>query len=115
MDNKSRRIIRSEIVRSLDGGVPAELPLATLVVVGAEGAVSVAVVGVFPAVGSEKLSRLLRGILAGDAVHLDLNPNGASLDGLNLPHRLFRHGGVPLRICWCEYNSFRRGTGVYLR
>ena len=62
--------------RPLDADVPGEFPLAALGVPGAPGPVAVAVGSVFAAAGAEVLGGNLGSILAGDVVHLNLDPDG---------------------------------------
>ena len=79
-------------VRPLDADVPAEFPFAVLRVPGAPGAVAVPVGGVFPAAGAEVLGGELRGVLPGDAVHLNLDPDGLVLHLVDLAFCAFVHG-----------------------
>ena len=80
-------------VRSRDADVLLEFPLAAVCVPCAPGAVAVAAGGVFPASGAEVFGGKLGSGLAGNAVHLNLDPNGlvfhlADLAGGALVHGL---------------------------
>ena len=79
-------------VRTADADVPLEFPLSALGVPCALGVVSVAAGGVFPAAGTEVPGGELRGCLAGDAVHLDLDPDGLLFHLADLAGGAFVHG-----------------------
>ena len=81
-------------VRSADADVALEFPLAAAGVPCAPGVVPVAAGGVLEASRSEELGGDLGGCLAGDAVHLDLDPDGLVLEVLNLACGFLCHGLV---------------------
>ena len=79
-------------VRSADAAVALEFPLASLCVPSAVGFVTVAVGGVLAAVCAEELGGKLCGSLAGDVVHLNLNPDRLLLHSVDLCLCLCVHG-----------------------
>ena len=105
---------------AVDADVLLELPLAALGIPGAPGAVPILLGGVLVPAGAEKLGGQLRGFIAGDVVHFNLNSDALVLEVLNLLHGLFRHGfRLPSRwllcfCCWTQYNSESKETGVFL-
>src|SRR5699024_2921331 len=64
------------LVRSCDGNVLLEFPLAPLCVPGAPGAVAVAACGILVSACAEEVGGKLRCLLAGDAGHRRLEPVG---------------------------------------
>ena len=68
----------------IDADVPLKFPFPALLVPCAPSVVAVAVCRVLVAPGSEEVGGNLGGLLAADAVHLDLHPDGLLLHGLNL-------------------------------
>ena len=87
------------VVRALDADVPGEFPLAALGVPGAPSAVPVAVSGVFAVASAEVLGSRFCGVLAGDVVHLNLDPDGLVLHLDDLAFGAFVHGR-DLRLCF---------------
>ena len=84
--------------RPLNTDVPGKFPLAALGVPGAPGPVAVAVGGVLAATGAEVLGGSLGGVLAGDVVHFNLDPDGLVLHLADLAFGAFVHGR-DLRFC----------------
>ena len=87
-------------VRAVDAAVPLELPLAALRIPGGPGAVAVAIGGVLVPSGAEKLGCGLGGVLAGNTVHLHLDPNGLILHLSDLVHRFLVHGVYLRFVCF---------------
>ena len=85
-------------VRPIDAHVPLELPLAALGIPGRPGVVPVAVGGVLEPPGAEELGGELGGGVAGNAVHLHLNPDGLLFHLGDLVFHFLVHG-ADLRFC----------------
>ena len=83
-------------VGSGDADILLHLPFAALLVPGAPGFVAVAACSVFVPSGSEELCRNPRCLLAGDAVHFNLDPDGLLLHFLNLLCYLVVHTVISL-------------------
>ena len=81
-------------VRTGNGNVLLEFPLASLAVPCAPGAVPVAVGGALVAPGAKELGGDLCRPAAVDVVHLDLDPNGLLLHFLDLDSRFLVHGSA---------------------
>ena len=90
-------------VRSADAAVALEFPLASLCVPSAVGFVAVAVGGVLAAVCAEELGCEFCCSLAGDVVHLNLNPDRLLLHSVDLCLCLCVHGGILLFGFWCVF------------
>ena len=78
-------------VGACDADVLLEFPLSALCVPSTVGFVAVAPACVLKAVGAEELGGELCGSLAGDVVHLDLNPDGLLLHSCDLLCGLLSH------------------------
>ena len=91
------------IVRSADGNVPLEFPLATFAVPSRPGVVPVAACCVLVSACSEEVGGNLRCLAPLDAVHLDLDPDGLVLHLGNLSLCLCVHG-----VCLLEILCFPR-------
>lgn len=93
------------LVRSRNGNVLLEFPFASIRIPSRPGAVSVAAGGVLVSACAEVGGGNLRCPLAGDAVHLDLDPDGLVLHLCNLPCGLFVHSEI-LRFlpCGCVFS-----------
>ena len=88
------------LVRPCDGNVLLEFPLAPLCVPSRPGAVAVAAGSVLVSACAEVGGGNLRCLLAGDAVHLDLDPDGLVLHLCNLPCCFLVHGESSVFV-WC--------------
>ena len=83
-------------VRSADAAIALEFPLSALCVPCAPSVVTVAACGVCAAVRAEELGGELCGSLAGDVVHLNLNPDGLLFHSVDLCLCVCVHGGILL-------------------
>ena len=90
------------VIRSRNGNILLELPLAPVCVPGRPGAVSVAAGGILVASGAEKLGGSLGCLLAGDVIHLNLDPDGLLFHLCNLPCGFLIHGESSVFI-WCVF------------
>ncbi len=90
-------------VRTGNGNVLLEFPLASLAVPCAPGAVPVAVCGALVAPGAKELGGNLCRPAAVDVVHLDLDPNGLLLHFLDLGSRFLVHDSAS----WLVFFPFR--------
>ncbi|EJX40226.1 hypothetical protein HMPREF1366_03076 [Enterococcus faecium ERV26] len=90
------------LVRSCDGNVLLEFPLAPLCVPGAPGAVAVAACGILVSACAEEVGGNLGCLLAGDAVHLDLDPDGLVFHLCDLPCCFLVHGESSVFV-WCVF------------
>ena len=88
------------LVRSRNGNVLLEFPLAPLAVPCAPSAVPVAAGGVLISACAEVGGGNLRCLLAGDAVHLDLDPDGLVFHLCDLPCCFLVHGESSVFV-WC--------------
>lgn len=88
------------LIRPCDGNVLLEFPLAPLCVPSRPGAVAVAACGVLVPVGSEELCGNLGCLLAGNAVHLNLDPDGLVFHLCDLPCCFLVHGESSVFV-WC--------------
>ena len=90
------------LVRPCDGNVLLEFPLAPLCVPGAPGAVAVAACGILKSACTEEVGGNLGCLLAGDAVHLDLDPDGLVFHLCDLPCCFLVHGESSVFV-WCVF------------
>ena len=90
------------LVRPCDGNVLLEFPLAPLCVPGAPGAVAVAACGILKSACTEEVGGNLGCLLAGDAVHLDLDPDGLVFHLCDLPCGFLVHGESSVFV-WCVF------------
>lgn len=96
----------SLFVGAVDAGVPGEFPFPTLCIPCAPCEISVAVGGEFVASGSKKGGCHSGGVLAGDVVHLNLNPDGLLLHLGDLISDFLGHGVTSVKVCvffWCTH------------
>ena len=91
--------------RSVDADVSLEFPNPALLVLASPAHVPV-LAGCVPCGRPEELGNLSGGFLAGDVVHLNLDPDGLHLHGFDLLSGLIVHGvylllscSVPLAVC----------------
>ena len=107
-------------VGSGDADILLEFPFSAVCVPGAPGFVTVASCGVLVSACSKELCGKACCLLAGDVVHLDLDPNGLLLHFLNLSGKFIVHGVClrfffvfPFGVCIFPYHrlnskSYRR-------
>ena len=95
-------------VRPRDAHVLLELPLAALDIPGRPGAIAVAVGRVLEPPGAEELG----GVLAGDAVHLNLDPDGLLFHLGDLVLHLLVHG-IDLRFLCVRRGVFPFGSDIF--
>ena len=107
-------------VGSDDADILLEFPFSSICVPGAPGFVTVASCGVLVSAGSKKLCGKACCLLAGDVVHLDLDPDGLLLHFLNLSGKFIVHG-VCLRFFFvfpfgvCIFPYYRLNSKSYRR
>ena len=99
-------------VRPLDAHVPLELPLPALGIPGRPGVVAVAVGGVLEPSGAEELGGEFGGGVAGDAVHLDLDPDGLLFHLGDLVFHFLVHG-ADLRFLCVRRGVFPFGSDIF--
>ena len=80
------------LVRSCNGNVLLEFPLAPLCVPSRPGAVAIAACGILVSACAEEVSGNLGCLLAGDVVHLDLDADGLVFHLCDLPCCFLVHG-----------------------
>lgn len=100
------------LVRSRNRNVLLEFPLASIRIPSRPGAVSVAAGGVLVSACAEVGGGNLRCLLAGDAVHLDLDPDGLVLHLCNLPCCFLVHSEI-LRFSASRLCVFPFGVHIF--
>ena len=87
-------------VRSGNADILLEFPLPALAVPSGNGAVAIAVGGVFVSACAEEVGGKLGSLFSGDVVHFNLDPNGLLFHIFNLPCGFLVHFFALRNVCF---------------